>query len=214
MCAETSITVRLRNVILTLFDYRFTMVDEVTYMDQNNDIIIEETERTVNQLLEQAALKPGDILVVGCSSSEILGSRIGTGSSEQTGKDVFNAVYGIVHPLGIFLAAQCCEHLNRALVVEEACADRYGYDPVSVVPWVHGGGSFGSAAYRGFEHPVMVEHVKAHAGIDIGDTLIGMHLRDVAVPVRIGQKSIGQAHVVCARTRPKLIGGERARYTL
>lgn len=177
-------------------------------------VVMEETRKTVGQLLEAAGLKAGDILVVGCSSSEILGTKIGTGSSEETGKAVFDAVYGVVHPLGIFLAAQCCEHLNRALVVEEACALKYGYDPVCVVPWVHGGGSFGAAAYRGFEHPVMVEHIRAHAGIDIGDTLIGMHLRDVAVPVRIAQKTIGEAHIVCARTRPKLIGGERARYTV
>lgn len=176
--------------------------------------IIEETRLVVNELLEEANLKKGDILVVGCSSSEILGTKIGTGSSEETGRKVFDAVYGIVHPQGIFLAAQCCEHLNRALVVEDTCAEKYNYEPVCVVPWIHGGGSFGSAAYRGFEHPVVVEHVKAHAGIDIGDTLIGMHLRDVAVPVRIAQKTIGEAHVVCARTRPKLIGGERARYSL
>jgi uncharacterized protein (TIGR01440 family) len=176
--------------------------------------IIKETCLVVNQLLAEAHLKKGDILVVGCSSSEILGTRIGSGSSEEVGRDVFNAVYSIVHPLGFFLAAQCCEHLNRALVVEEACAEKYNYEPVCVVPWIHGGGSFGSAAFRGFESPVMVEHIKAHAGIDIGDTLIGMHLRDVAVPVRIAQKTIGEAHIVCARTRPKLIGGERARYSV
>jgi uncharacterized protein (TIGR01440 family) len=178
------------------------------------DTVFKETQLVVNQLLEEAHLKNGDILVVGCSSSEILGTKIGTGSSEETGRNVFEAVYRIVHELGIFLAAQCCEHLNRALVVESACAEKYNYEPVCVVPWVHGGGSFGTAAYRGFEHPVMVEHIKAHAGIDIGDTLIGMHLRDVAVPVRIAQKTIGAAHIVCARTRPKFIGGERARYAL
>lgn len=176
--------------------------------------VIEETGLVVNQLLIQCHLKKNDIIAVGCSSSEILGTKIGTGSSEETGLDVFNTIYSIVHPLGIFLAAQCCEHLNRALVVEESCAEKYGYEQVCVVPWIHGGGSFGTAAYRGFEHPVMVEHIKAHAGIDIGDTLIGMHLREVAVPLRIAQKAIGAAHIVCAYTRPKFIGGERARYAL
>jgi len=176
--------------------------------------IFEETGNAVNELLREAQLKQGDILVVGCSSSEILGTKIGTGSSEETGRTVFDAVYRIVHPQGVFLAAQCCEHLNRALVVEAACAQAYGYEIVSVVPWIHGGGSFASAAYRGFEQPVVVEHIKARAGIDIGDTLIGMHLRDVAVPLRIAQKTIGEARVVCATTRPKLIGGMRARYSV
>jgi uncharacterized protein (TIGR01440 family) len=183
-------------------------------MSEEIERIAFETEKVVRQLLEQAQLVKGNILVVGCSSSEIRGSRIGSDSSEEIGKTVFKAIYDIVRPQGIFLAAQCCEHLNRALVVESACAEKYNYEQVSVVPWIHGGGSFGAAAYRGFEQPFMIEHIKAHAGIDIGDTLIGMHLRDVAVPVRIEQKTIGEAHIVCARTRPKLIGGERARYTV
>ena len=180
----------------------------------NMSRIIEDVKNTVNQLLSAAELKTGSILVVGCSSSEILGNKIGTASSEDTGREVFKAIYDIVRPCGIFLAAQCCEHLNRALVIEEACLEKYGYERVSVVPWIHAGGSFASAAYRIFEKPAVTEHIKADAGIDIGDTLIGMHLRDVAVPVRIEQKSIGSAHIVCARTRPRLIGGERARYTL
>ena len=167
--------------------------------------IIEDVKNAVNQLLSAAELKEGNILVVGCSSSEILGSKIGTASNEEAGREVFKAIYDIVRTRGIFLAAQCCEHLNRALVIEEACLEKYDYERVSVVPWIHAGGSFASA---------VTEHIKAHAGIDIGDTLIGMHLRDVAVPVRIEQKSIGEAHIVCARTRPRLIGGERARYTL
>lgn len=183
-------------------------------MTENTDKIVSETRLVLEQFLEQANLKAGNILVTGCSSSEILGGKIGTASSEETGKAVFEALYSILKPLGIFLAAQCCEHLNRALVVESQCVEKYGYEEVCVVPWLHGGGSFASAAYRGFEHPVMVEHIRANAGIDIGDTLIGMHLKDVAVPVRIAQKTIGEARIVCARTRPKLIGGERARYTL
>ena len=111
-----------------------------------------------------------------------------------------------------YLAAQCCEHLNRALIVEEECAEKYGLEMVNVKPQLKAGGSFSTAAWNGFEHPCAVEFIKAHAGIDIGDTLIGMHLRHVAVPVRTTIKSIGSAHVVCARTRLKYIGGERAAY--
>ena len=112
----------------------------------------------------------------------------------------------------LYLAAQCCEHLNRAVVLERAAAEKYGYEPVCAVPWLHGGGSFAMAAYYGLEDAVTVEHVQAHAGIDIGDVLIGMQLKAVAVPVRVSQKTIGDAHVVCARTRPKYIGGERTHY--
>jgi len=177
------------------------------------DEIVLQTEKAVTQLLAAAGLKRGDILVVGCSSSEICSYQIGSHSSGDTGRAVFKAIFDITEQNGLFLAAQCCEHLNRALVIEEAAAEKYGLEPVCVVPWLKGGGSFATAAYYGFAHPVVVEHIRAHAGIDIGDTLIGMHLRDVAVPVRIDQKNIGGAHVVCARTRPKLIGGERARYT-
>lgn len=176
------------------------------------DDIVLQTKNVVQQLLAAADLRKGDILVVGCSSSEINNYQIGSHSSEETGKFVFNAIHDITEKEGIFLAAQCCEHLNRALVIEAAAAEKYALEPVCVVPWLKGGGSFATAAYYGFNDPVVVEHIRAHAGIDIGDTLIGMHLRDVAVPVRIEQKNIGGAHVVCARTRGRLIGGERARY--
>jgi len=125
---------------------------------------------------------------------------------------VYTALYQELKPKGIYLAAQCCEHLNRALILEAEAAQAYGYEPVNVVPQLKAGGSFATAAYATLEHPVAVEHIKAHAGIDIGDTLIGMHMKDVAVPVRIKTKEIGSAHVVCARTRPKFIGGIRARY--
>ena len=121
-------------------------------------------------------------------------------------------VYRETSARGIYLAAQCCEHLNRALILESAAAKLYGYEPVNVVPQLKAGGSFATAAYKGFEHPVAVEHIRAHAGIDIGDTFIGMHLRSVAVPVRTARKEIGGAHVTCARTRLKFIGGSRACY--
>lgn len=157
-------------------------------------------------------MKRNSILVIGCSSSEVAGGRIGKDSSEEIGQVIFQTAKRITDEMGVFLACQCCEHLNRALVVENACAEKYGYEPVCVVPWLHGGGSFATAAYHHFTEPVVVEHIKASAGIDIGDTLIGMHLKDVAVPVHFSQQKIGEAHVVAAYSRPKLIGGERAHY--
>lgn len=183
-------------------------------MSTSYEQIKEQARLAAEQLLGQADLKRGDIFVVGCSSSEIIGNTIGKGSSLEAAQAVFDGIYPLLHEKSIYLAAQCCEHLNRALIIEAEAAEKYGYDVVSVVPWEHAGGSFATTAYRRFEHPVAAEHIRAHAGMDIGLTLIGMHLRDVAVPVRIGQSSIGEAAVVCARTRPKYIGGERARYTV
>lgn len=172
----------------------------------------EEAEQAVSELLLQAKLRPGDLLVVGCSSSEIAGERIGTFSSVETAKAVFDGIYGIVREQGLYLAAQCCEHLNRALIVEREAARQERLEIVNVLPQPKAGGSFAYTAYESFQDPVAVEHIKAQAGIDIGDTLIGMHLGDVAVPVRISIKQIGNAHVVCARTRPKFVGGQRAVY--
>ncbi|MCQ2592996.1 MAG: TIGR01440 family protein [Treponema sp.] len=166
----------------------------------------------VQQVINAHPLSEGSIFVIGCSSSEIAGGVIGHASNEEIGKIVFAAAKEVCEQNKIFLAAQCCEHLNRALVVEKTCAEKYGYDEVCVVPWLKGGGSFATAAYNGFSKPVVVEHVKASAGMDIGSTLIGMHLKDVAVPLRLEEKFIGNAYVTAAYTRPKLIGGERARY--
>ena len=180
-----------------------------------NDLYTEiksQAAQAVTELLENADLKPGDLFVVGCSSSEIVGNVIGKGNSLEAAQAVYDGIAPLLKARGVYLAAQCCEHLNRALILEAEAAEKYGYDPVCVVPWEHGGGSFGTTVYRNLTQPVAVEHIRAHAGIDVGQTLIGMHLRDVAVPVRIGQKQIGKAIVTCARTRPKLIGGERARY--
>ena len=176
------------------------------------DKIKEESRQAINELIETAKLKKGDVLVVGCSSSEIVGGTIGKNSSLETAQAVFSAVYPIVKEKGIFLACQCCEHLNRALIVERELAEKKNLEIVSVVPQVKAGGSFATTAYDNFDDPVAVEHIKADAGIDIGQTLVGMHLKDVAVPVRLSVKTIGQANVVCARTRPKYIGGERAVY--
>ena len=166
----------------------------------------------ITELLDAAGLKAGDIFVIGCSSSEIMGDTIGKGSTFEAAKAVFDTVYPILKEKGIYLAAQCCEHLNRALIVERECAERYGYEIVAVKPQPKAGGSFATSAYGGFADPVALEHIKAHAGMDIGGTLIGMHLRDVAVPVRLSISKIGEAQILCARTRPKYIGGERAVY--
>lgn len=180
------------------------------------DITCEEIRRQAAQaaeeLLEAAKLEEGSLFVVGCSSSEITGGKIGKASSLEAAQAVFDGVYPLLQARGVFLAAQCCEHLNRALILEQEAADRYGYETVNVIPQPKAGGSFAAAAYKAFEHPAAVEHIKAHAGMDIGDTLIGMHLKDVAVPVRIRTRQIGDAHIVCARTRPKFIGGIRAVY--
>jgi len=164
------------------------------------------------ELLGQAKLSPGDVFVVGCSSSEVLGGRIGKASSLEAARAVLDGIYPLLRERGIWLAAQCCEHLNRALVIEEDCARRYGWPEVCAVPQPKAGGSFACAAWRAFRRPVAVEHISAHAGMDIGGTLIGMHLRDVAVPVRLSLDHIGGAILLCARTRPKFIGGSRTVY--
>lgn len=178
------------------------------------EIIYKQAESATRELVNISGIKRGELFVVGCSSSEIVGGHIGKDSSLDAAKAVFEAIYKVLNEYGIFLAAQCCEHLNRALIMELECAEKYGYETVSVVPWAHAGGSFATTAYASFKHPVAVEHIKAHAGIDIGDTLIGMHLRDVAVPVRLTERQIGEANLVAARTRPKYIGGERAHYNV
>ncbi len=161
-------------------------------------------------LIEKAHLKKGDIVVVGCSTSEVLGSKLGTNSSPETAKILFESLYGVFNAKGIYVAAQCCEHLNRAVIVERAAVPFA--EIVNVVPVPKAGGSFATEAYAHFADPVAVEEIKADAGIDIGATLIGMHLKKVAVPVRLEVKTIGEAPVTAARTRPKFIGGVRANY--
>ena len=174
--------------------------------------IKKQAETVVTELLEVSNLKKGDIFVVGCSSSEIIGEKIGKGSSPEVANEVFAVIYNILKKKGIYLAAQCCEHLNRAIIVERECAEKYGYEIVNVKPQPKAGGSFATAAYGNFDSPVAVEEIRASAGIDIGGTLIGMHLKRVAVPVRTSVNKIGEANVLCARTRPKYIGGSRAVY--
>jgi uncharacterized protein (TIGR01440 family) len=171
-----------------------------------------ETIKVIEEILSIHPLKQNDIFVIGCSSSEILGGVIGQNSSEEIGKIVFSSAEEILSSKGIFLACQCCEHLNRALVVSSECADKYSLEEVCVVPQVKAGGSLATAAYNNLKNPVVVENIKAHAGLDIGGTLIGMHLKAVAVPIYLKNKMIGEASVIAAYSRPKLIGGQRAIY--
>jgi len=171
-----------------------------------------QVRQALGELLAQAGLRPGDIVVVGCSSSEILGKKIGSLGSLDAAGAVYDGLAPLLLENGLYLAAQCCEHLNRCLVLEREAALRYGYEEVNAVPQVHAGGSFGTTAYGRMKDPVLVEHLRAAAGMDIGGTLIGMHLKEVAVPVRVSLDHIGEATLVLARTRAKYVGGQRAVY--
>lgn len=175
-----------------------------------SDTIYQQTKAVVAELGEKAGLKRGNILVVGCSTSEVLGARIGTNSSPETAKQIFDALYEYTRAHGLFLAVQCCEHLNRAIITERAAVPNAQI--VNVVPQPKAGGSLATQAYAGFADSVAVEEIQADAGIDIGLTLIGMHLKKVAVPVRLQNHQIGEAMIVAARTRPKFVGGVRAVY--
>lgn len=172
--------------------------------------IYEQVSSALNELIKAGNLGAGSMVVIGCSSSEICGKTIGMGGSLEAARAVFNAADDVLVKNGIYLAAQCCEHLNRALVIERCAVDRS--EIVCAVPKMHAGGSFATVAYENMKDPVLVETVRADAGIDIGGTLIGMHLKRVAVPVRLSVKCVGDAVLLAAYTRPKLIGGERAEY--
>ena len=177
-----------------------------------NASIREAAAAAMTELIEVSNLHSGQLVVVGCSSSEIVGAKIGKGSTPEAANAVVDAILPILREHGLHLAAQCCEHLNRALIVERAVAEQRGYEIVCVKPQPKAGGSFATAVYAAMDDPVAVEFVKADAGLDIGNTLIGMHLKHVAVPLRLSVKQIGEAAVNAARTRPKLIGGVRAVY--
>lgn len=174
------------------------------------EIIEDQAYNSTKEIIEKAKLKKGNILVVGCSTSEVLGSKIGTDSNFSTATAIYDGVSKAAEESGVYIAAQCCEHLNRAIVVERAAVPDAYY--CNVVPQPKAGGSFATNAYQHFMDPVVLEHIKADAGIDIGLTLIGMHLKDVAVPVRLDNNKIGKTIVVAARVRPKYIGGIRAKY--
>lgn len=171
-----------------------------------------DTEIAARGLAEAARLEEGQIMVVGCSTSEVLGHKIGTAGSEEVAAVILEALLKVAGEYKFYLAVQCCEHLNRALVVERPLYRSYNLERVEVVPVPHAGGALAATAIKNFQDPVIVENIQAHAGIDIGSTLIGMHLKAVAVPVRLQVNTIGEARLTAARTRPKLIGGSRAVY--
>lgn len=185
----------------------------ITYEAESKQIVEQikiDATNVASQLVESAHLKKGQIVVIGCSTSETVGNTVGSHSIPEIGQAIFDGLNSVFAPLGIFIAGQCCEHLNRAIIIErDAIRDA---EIVNVVPQPKAGGSFATACYKSFNDPVAVEHIKADAGIDIGNTLIGMHLKNVAVPLRLKQDHVGKANVVFARTRPKFIGGERACY--
>lgn len=169
-----------------------------------------EAAKAAQQLVDQAHLRQRQIVVVGCSTSEVVGKRVGSWSTPEIAQAIFSGLNSVFAPQGIYIAAQCCEHLNRAIITEHEAVP--GLDIVNVVPQPKAGSSFATAVYEACVHPVAVEEIRADAGLDIGGTLIGMHLKKVAVPVRLAQDHIGDAILLAARTRPKFIGGERAHY--
>ena len=169
-----------------------------------------QAKAAMEELIEKSGVKAGAIVVIGCSTSEILGAKIGSDSQPEVAKTVFEALWETAKAAGLYLAAQCCEHLNRAIIIEREAVP--GADIVNVVPQPKAGGSFATQAYAHFTNPVAVEEIRADAGLDIGFTLIGMHLKKVAVPLRLTNNKIGEATVLAARTRPKFIGGARAVY--
>ena len=169
-------------------------------------------EQLLSEMAEQAPLEPGGIFVVGCSTSEVAGSRIGTAGAFEIGETLYEPLKNFAVKYKLYLAFQGCEHINRALTIEREAARKYNLEPVSVIPIPTAGGSMSAYAYEHMKDPVVVEAIRAHAGIDIGQTLIGMHLKAVAVPLRTSVEKIGDAVVTIATTRPKLIGGERAVY--
>ena len=175
-------------------------------------MIFNQAKAAATELIEKSDIKSGAVVVIGCSTSEVIGERIGTSGTLDVAKQIFDGLSAVFSENGIFIAAQCCEHLNRAIIIEKEKADMLGLEQVCVVPHPRAGGSFATAAWQTMKNPVAVEEIKADAGIDIGTTLIGMHLKRVAVPLRLENNVIGEAKLSAARTRPKYIGGERAKY--
>lgn len=189
--------------------------DHLAHVDFDKDFleaVKTQAAAATKELCEIAKLKKDSIFIIGCSSSEVAGEHIGTFSSPDIANSLYEGIQSVLLPRGIKLAAQCCEHLNRAIIIDANCGLSVGSEPVNVVPQPKAGGSFATACYNNFAEPVALETIKADAGIDIGGTLIGMHLKSVAVPVRLATKQIGNANIIAARTRPKFIGGIRATY--
>ena len=174
--------------------------------------IVKEARTAIEELFEVANLEKGDIVVIGCSTSEVMGQKVGTFSTLDVGRALVDTFYPFIKEKGLYMAAQCCEHLNRSVIIEKSAVREWGLERVNVKPQLHAGGAFAMSLWDTLEHPVAVEKVQAAAGLDIGGVLIGMQLRPVAVPVRMSVNTIGKARLTAARTRPKFVGGERAIY--
>jgi uncharacterized protein (TIGR01440 family) len=174
--------------------------------------IKEATEEVLLELLEHARIQADQFVVIGCSTSEVMGEQIGRAGAPEVAERIFLAISEVRAKHPFIPVFQCCEHLNRALVLEREIQMNFSLDEVSVVPVANAGGSMAAYAFEHLSNACVVESIKAHAAIDIGDTLIGMHLRPVAVPFRTKKRNIGYAHLNTAYTRPKLIGGARAVY--
>lgn len=182
---------------------------------QNLKLIEEQSRIAAEEICEASGIKPGQVFVVGCSSSEVLGDRIGTATNLEVADAIYEGISSVLDERGVFLAGQCCEHLNRALVIEDDVLEKFGFEQVNAIPQPnHAGGAFATVCYKKMKRPVLTEsiHAKAVAGIDIGGTLIGMHIHPTVVPLRISLRKIGEATIVCARRRPRYIGGSRAIY--
>ena len=174
------------------------------------DEVRQQAAAAAGELAEAAHLRRGQIVVVGCSTSEVVGKKVGSWSTPEVADAIFEGLHSVFAPMGVYIAAQCCEHLNRAIIVEHEAVPTL--DIVNVVPQPKAGSSFATATYKACNHPVAVEEIRADAGLDIGGTLIGMHIKPVVVPLRIETKKIGEAVLLCARRRPKFVGGSRAVY--
>lgn len=171
-------------------------------------------EELLVEIAEQTKFERGGLFVVGCSTSEVAGKRIGTAGAFEIGEALYEPLKKFTAQHGLHLAFQGCEHINRALTVERQAATAHRLELVTVIPSIQAGGSMSAYAYTQMKDPVVVEEIAACAGIDIGQTLIGMHLKKVAVPLRTSIDKIGEATVTIATTRPKLIGGARAIYEI
>ncbi len=183
-------------------------------MDELIKKIEDDTRKIIEEICDKAKIREGSLFLLGGSSSETVGKKLGTASNKESAEAVIGTVYSELKKRGADLAVQCCEHLNRAIVVERKTAEKYDLEEVNVIPQPHAGGAFAVAAYGLFEDPVMVEDIraKADAGMDIGGVMIGMHIHPVVVPLRLENRSVGEAFVLAARRRPKYVGGERAVY--
>ena len=174
--------------------------------------IEKDAKRVTLELLQAAKLDPKDAVVIGGSTSEIVGEHLGSNTNLEVAKAVVKTIVNVLKEKDIYPVIQSCEHINRALVVEREYAKLHNLEPVNVIPVETAGGGFSTAAMEILDDPVVVERVGVDAGIDIGDVFIGMHIKNVGVVVRSDIKQIGKAHLSMIRTRLKLIGGDRSKH--